>query len=35
MIEFTVTLRNTVAKKCYLTTQSGTFTVYIDGFQTD
>ena len=35
MIEFTVVLRNAVARKRYLTIQSNTFTVDIDGFQTD
>jgi hypothetical protein len=35
MIEFTVALHNAVARKFYLTMQSATFTVDIDGFQTD
>ena len=35
MIEFTVALDNVVARKRYLTMQSATFTVDIDGFQTD
>ena len=35
MIEITVTLHNAVARKRYLTIQSNTFTVDIDGFQTD
>ena len=35
MIEFTVILHNSVARKRYLTIQSATFTVDIDGFQTD
>ena len=35
MIEFTVALHNTVARKHYLTLHSATFTVDIDGFQTD
>ena len=35
MIEFTVTLHNAVARKCYLTIQSNTLTVDIDGYQTD
>ena len=35
MIEFTVTFHNAVARKSYLSIQSATFTVVIDGFQTD
>ena len=35
IIEFTFTLHNAVARKRYLTIQSDTFTVHIDGFQTD
>ena len=35
MINFTVVLHNAVARKCYFTIQSNTFTVDIDGFQTD
>ena len=37
MIEFTFTftLHNAVARESYLTIQSATFTVDIDGFQTD
>ena len=35
MIEFTVALHNAAARKHYLTIQSDTFTVDIDGFQTD
>ena len=35
MIEFTVTLHNTEARKCYLTICSATFTVDKDGFQMD
>ena len=35
MIEFTVTLHNAVARKSYLSIESATFIVDIDGFQTD
>ena len=35
MIEFTVTLSNTEARKRYLTIQSATFSVDIDGLQMD
>jgi hypothetical protein len=35
MIEFTLALHNTVARKRYLTIKSDTCTVDIDGFQTD
>ena len=35
MIEFTFTLHNAVVRKRYLTIQSATFTVDIEGFQTD
>ena len=35
MIEFTLTLHNAVARKWSLTLQIATFTVDIDGFQTD
>ena len=35
MIDFTVTLHNAVSRKSYLSIQSNTFTVGIDGFQTD
>jgi hypothetical protein len=35
MIEFTVTLHNAVARNCYLTIQSASFTVGVDRFQTD
>ena len=35
MIELTVVFHNAVARKRYLTIQSNTFTVDIDGFQTD
>ena len=33
MIDFTVTLHNAVARKCYLIIQSVTFTVDLDSFQ--
>ena len=35
MIEFKVTLHNAVARKSYLIIESATFTVDVDGFQTD
>ena len=35
MIEFTVVLHSSLARKRYFTIQSNTFTVDIDGFQTD
>ena len=35
MINFTVVLHNAVARKRYFKIQSNTFTVDIDGFQTD
>ena len=34
MIEFTVVLHSSLARKRYFTIQSNTFTVDIDGFQT-
>ena len=35
MVDFKVTLHNAVARKSYLSIQSATLTVVIDGFQTD
>ena len=35
VIEFTAASYNVVARKSYLSIQSATFTVDIDGFQTD
>ena len=35
LIEFKLALHNAVARKRYLTIQRATFTVDIDGFQTD